>query len=58
MKASSSQQKLDYDHLREKQKGKANLLIDHLDLQEKERAFAEQKELQRQLKADIEERKK
>ena len=53
-----SNSQLDYEHLREKQKGTPSPLTHLSELQEKERIFEEQKELQRQLKTDIEEKQK
>ena len=49
-----SNSQLDYEHLREKQKGKD--LADRAELQERERSFEEQKERLRQLNAEVEER--
>ena len=55
----NAQQQLDFDHLREKQKGMTHSLIKGLlELQEKEKAWEEQKELQRQLKNDIDDKQK
>ena len=51
-----SNSQLDYEHLREKQKGKH--LADRAELKERERSFEEQKELLRRLNAEVEERHK